>query len=1176
MSIDFPRVRQCLHDFEFQRLFVQELGWSRPKSVRPVSFEARQRPFTRREIAQLAGVVVFEIQDDEGRIPDAKLRAAVHKQIAELHFENLLVFVDRDRSQSLWYWVKRQAGKSFPREHLFVRGQPGDLFVSKLGQMVFDLSDFDEEANVSLIEVARRMRSALDVERVTKKFFRDFEDQHVAFLELIQGVADERQRRWYASVLLNRLMFIYFLQKKGFLDRGDLNYLRSKLNQSQQQGTNCFFRGFLRLLFFEGFAKPPAKRATAAQAVLGEIRYLNGGLFLPHKVEQDNPKLDVPDRAFENLFDLFDRYSWNLDDTPGGKDDEINPGVLGYIFEKYINQKAFGAYYTRPEITDYLCERTIHRLILDAVNTPEAAKAHPVAGVKVRTYETLGDLLMDLDKPLCKRLLNEVLPGLSLLDPACGSGAFLVAAMKALINVYAAVVGRIKFLQDRNLTAWLADIEKNHPSVGYFIKKRIITDNLFGVDIMEEATEIARLRLFLALVASAQSVDDLEPLPNIDFNILPGNSLIGLMRVNDADFEKRNAQGNLFRRSYKQVLADKNRLIDVFRHASDYADDLTATRDAIDEKKREAYETLNDILLDEFQALGIKYEEATWDTSKNKEGKPKKRSLQPADVEALHPFHWGFEFDEILNRRGGFDAIITNPPWETFQPDAKEFFADHSELVTKKSMDIKDFEVEQARLLRDPDVMAAWLQYHSGFNHQRHYFRFAPEYENQVPIVDGKRHGKDVNLFKLFLERSLHLLRRKGACGIVVPSGIYTDLGAMKLREMLFSQTQVTGLFGFENRRAIFEGVDSRFKFVVLTFEKGGHTDRFPAAFMRHDVTELRDFSRHTMEIPVDMVRRLSPDSLSVMEFKSELDIEIAEKMLHAPLLGGQIAGIWNLELHREFNMTDDAPLFEKSQSTGCIPLYEGKMIWQFDHRFSEPRYWISEKKGRKELMSARVRRIMHCLQEAGQSAEVDENAVTLEYECYRLGYRDIAASTNERAMICTVLPPRVFAGNTLNLQRAIQDVCEKDDWRQVPSLSGHEMLYLSAVFNSFAIDWMIRQKITSHLNMFYVYQLPVPRAIADDTKVAPIVDRAARLICTTPEFDALAKEVGLKSHKQGVTDAAQRAVLRAELDGLVAHLYGLTEAEFAHVLSTFPLVPDPVKIAAHNAYRDVERGLIR
>ena len=132
---------------------------------------------------------------------------------------------------------------------------------------------------------------------------------------------------------------------------------------------------------------------------------------------------------------------------------------------------------------------------------------------------------------------------------------------------------------------WLAGIEKSHPSVGYFIKKRIITDNLFGVDIMEEATEIARLRLFLALVSSAQSVDDLEPLPNIDFNILAGNSLIGLMRVNDADFERRETQGNLFRKSYGQVLEEKNRLIDTFRHATEYAEDLTSLRDAIDSKK---------------------------------------------------------------------------------------------------------------------------------------------------------------------------------------------------------------------------------------------------------------------------------------------------------------------------------------------------------------------------------------------------------------------------------------------------------------------------------------------------------------------------------------------------------------------------------------------------------------
>ena len=157
---------------------------------------------------------------------------------------------------------------------------------------------------------------------------------------------------------------------------------------------------------------------------------------------------------------------------------------------------------------------------------------------------------------------------------------------------------------------------------------------------MEEASEIAKLRLFLALVASARSVDELEPLPNIDFNILVGNSLIGLMHVNDADYEDRTKQGNLFRKSYKEVLAEKNRLIDNYRHTASYATDLRSLRDNIDEKKAEARDTLNDILLAEFKNLGIKFEEATWDTAKNKEGKSKKRPLAIKDIEALTPFHW--------------------------------------------------------------------------------------------------------------------------------------------------------------------------------------------------------------------------------------------------------------------------------------------------------------------------------------------------------------------------------------------------------------------------------------------------------------------------------------------------------------------------------------------------------
>lgn len=234
-------------------------------------------------------------------------------------------------------------------------------------------------------------------------------------MDLINGIDDERDRRWYASVLLNRLMFIYFLQRKFFLNKGDGRYLQNKLGEIQREGRDLYYEKFLKVLFFEGFAKPEEKRDSQANKLLGKIKYLNGGLFLLHPVEERWPKLIVPDKAFENLYALFERYSWNLNDTPGGQDNQINPDVLGYIFEKYINQKAFGAYYTRPEITEYLCERTIHRLILDGVNTPGIPHILPP-----RQFDNIGDLLINLDTQLCKKLLNDILPNLCLLDPACG------------------------------------------------------------------------------------------------------------------------------------------------------------------------------------------------------------------------------------------------------------------------------------------------------------------------------------------------------------------------------------------------------------------------------------------------------------------------------------------------------------------------------------------------------------------------------------------------------------------------------------------------------------------------------------------------------------------------------------------------------------------------------------
>lgn len=1190
-AFNFPLFHKHLSAFAFTPLFTDVLGWNQPpRGERDWrSAKVKDLPYRSRMVAELAGIAVLEIAA-EGGWPDEAQRMAIWRKISEAHHENLLIFLDHpeQRSQSLWYWVKRvkdgETGKAknIARRHEYFRGQPVDLFASKLQAMVVELSELDQTGRIPVLEVARRMESALDVEKTTKRFFTAYQEQHQNLLAEIVGIADERDRRWYASVILNRLMFVWFMQKKGFLDNADYDYLPKQFAASQARGQDRFFGEFLNALFFEVFAKPKGDRTPAVQALTGEIPYLNGGLFLHHTLELDANKqprlgttLRIPDRAFDGVFKLFASFSWNLDDTPGGNADEINPDVLGYIFEKYINQKAFGAYYTRPEITNYLAERSIHKLILERIHAP----AMPELGLKEISFASVPDMLAKMDNVTALNLVQKILPSINILDPAVGSGAFLVAALKVLINIYSAVVGRAEMSSSDDLQFWLKTIQREHSSVAYYIKRCIVTDNLYGVDIMQEATEIAKLRLFLTMVASVRRVEELEPLPNIDFNILPGNSLVGLMRVDEHEFDQRNAQGDFFKPSYRKLLEEKNRDLRTYRHTADFLGrdvDLQDLRNKIDTKLTVATGTLNELLRDQFEVLGVKYEQATWDTEKNTLGKPKKIKVVREHIDEQTPFHWGYMFDQIMQKNGGFDIILTNPPWEVFKPQAKEFFAEHSELVSKNKMTIKEFEKEQEKLLANKEVRAAWLAYESRFPHISAYFRAAAEFGFQSAVVNGKKTGSDLNLYKLFVERCFNLLRPGGHCGIVIPSGIYTDLGAKGLRDLLFNHSHIEGLFCFENRKTIFEGVDSRFKFVVLTFEKTaisrlqeasernasappddllapiGGTTSFPAAFMRHDVAELNRFPMEgALWLDVELIRRLSPDSHSVMEFKSDLDVHIAQKMLRFPLLGEHIEGVWNAKMMREFDHTSSEVrdfVFD-TPDKNRVPLLEGKMIWHFDSNYASPQYWL----GKSEL-------------EKWLKQKKSDETGRIYADSYRVVFRRQASSTNERTLVTTICPRRVHDDNLASFMPF--------------DVSGHELLkevdslLLCTILNSFCLDYCIRGRVTTNLNFFFLEQLPVPRLMEQDTKAKQIVTRAACLICTTPEFDDLAKEVGLKHHQP--LEPLERARLRAELDGLIAHLYGLTEAEFAHILTTFPLVAEPVKVAALNAYRDVERGLVK
>lgn len=1172
-----------LQQLNFNLLFTNVLGWNHPPAGERAwqEDEVKDIRYRRRMVAELSGVAVLEIAA-EGGWPDEAQRMAIWRQVSQSHYENLLIFLDREKlpTQSLWYWVKRSKDsetgkpKNIPRRHEYFRGQPVDLFASKLQAMVVELYELDASGRLPVLEVARRMEFALDVEKTTKRFFTAYQEQHGNLLAEIEGIDDERDRRWYASVILNRLMFVWFMQKKGFLDNADYDYLPKKFAASQALGQDRFFGEFLNALFFEAFAKPKKDRAPAVQTLTGDIPYLNGGLFLHHTLELDANKqprlgttLRIPDHAFEGVFKLFASFSWNLDDTPGGNADEINPDVLGYIFEKYINQKAFGAYYTRPEITNYLAERSIHKLILERIHAPPV----PELGLKEISFASVPDMLAKMDNVTALRLVHEVLPAINILDPAVGSGAFLVAALKVLINIYSAVVGRAEMGSSDALQFWLKTIQQEHPSVAYYIKRRIVTDNLYGVDIMQEATEIAKLRLFLTMVASVRKVEELEPLPNIDFNILPGNSLVGLMRVDEHEFDQRNAQGDFFKPSYRKLLEEKNRDLETYRHTADLLGrdvNLQNLRNNIDAKLNDATGTLNELLRDQFEALGVKYEQATWDAAQKTLGKPKKIKVAREHIDEQNPFHWGYMFDQIMQKNGGFDIILTNPPWEVFMPHGKEFLKPFAPEVTINKMPIKEFESLLKEHLKNSEIRAKWLSYNSLFPHVSSYFRSSPEYGYQSSTINGKKTGSHLNLYKLFTERCFNLVRAGGHCGMVIPSGIYSDEGAKGLRDLLFNHSHIEGLFCFENRKTIFEGVDSRFKFVVLTFEKiamprlleagernasappddllapPGGTTRFPVAFMRQEVSDISRFpDEESLWLDTKLIKTLSPDSHSVMEFQTQLDICIAEKMFSFPLLGKSEQD-WELILRQGLNMTSDNHLFSDYPDPKKIPLIEGKMAHQFRIGLAPYRYWIDIEEGRKALLGR--------LEDIGQK---------LEYQSYRLAFRRIGRNTDERTLIATVLPPGVFGAESFNIA-------------QPDGLTQQAHLYLAALLNSFVVDYLIRQMVTANLSMFFIYQLPAPRLAAADPRFAPIVTRAARLICTTPEFDDLAKEAGLKHHQP--LEPLERARLRAELDGLTAHLYGLTEAEFAHILTTFPLVAEPVKVAALNAYRDVERGLVK
>ena len=674
MTLDVIRTRSALQTFDFETLFVEELGWDRQSESLTVTVD--QRIVTLEAIAHKRGMVAYRCPTSAGEVlPDYATRRQIEQQVAKAAHEHFIIFTDAEQTTQVWQWVKREPGKPTAcREHRFEQGQSGDALIQKLAAVAFTL---DEEERLTLVEVTGRARKGFDTERVTKRFYDLFKKEHAAFLKLIKGISENADQEWYASVMLNRLMFVYFMQRKGFLD-GDRDYLQNRLAQCQQeQGKDQFYRFyryFLLRLFHDGLGGKT--RSLELERLLGQVPYLNGGIFDQHDLERRYPQIQIPDQAFVNLFTYFDQYQWHLDERPLRNDNEINPDVLGYIFEKYINQKQMGAYYTKEDITEYISKSTIIPFLLDATKAQcaisfdnptgpvvwDSLKANPdgyiypavrhgvdlplppniamgvdttlpnllerrkewnkpapteyalpteiwrevvarrtrcldlrakLAAGEVRNSNDLitlnldcrqfaQDVIQNCEGPELLRAFWQALEKVTVLDPTCGSGAFLFAALNILQPLYEAVLERMAaFIADAGHTRQkapepFADFRQilqhvaAHPNRTYFILKRIILNNLFGVDIMEEATEICKLRLFLKLAAQVEPDSDqpnlgIEPLPDIDFNIRAGNTLIGFATEQEFSRSGNLASDQKLQTQIKERIASLSKSFDQFR-----------------------------------------------------------------------------------------------------------------------------------------------------------------------------------------------------------------------------------------------------------------------------------------------------------------------------------------------------------------------------------------------------------------------------------------------------------------------------------------------------------------------------------------------------------------------------------------------------------------------------------
>ncbi|MFB8216275.1 Eco57I restriction-modification methylase domain-containing protein [Streptomyces anulatus] len=860
-------------------------------------------------------------------------------------------------------------------------------------------------------------------------------------------------------------------------------------------------------------------------------------------------------------------------------------------------RKTTGSYYTPSSLIECLLDTTLTPVIDDAVRRGEQTAT--AAGRTDPTDDIVTELL-----------------SLTVCDPACGSGHFLVASARRIAK-------RVASVREHN----------PEPTAGAMrhALREVVSRCIYGVDLNPMAVELAKVSLWL------EAMEPGRALGFLDAHVKRGNGLIGATPkllgegVPDDAFkpiegDDRKYASALVKRNKAQrggqdeLLFDTETLPGNERYAVELARITLAASDRLEDVRAQesAYRayTESTAYVHDLHAADAWCAAFVWPKYAGAPEAPTDqvfRALRSRDQSAVPDathqeilelrdryrfFHWHLEFPEVFavpesgagvqpgtGWAGGFDAVVGNPPWDQVQVDAREFFASKREDIAEAAnMTARNKKIDLLAT-EDPELFASFKEEqrkNDGFKHFAHT-------SGRFPLTAFGR----LNTYSLFTEHARTTMANQGRSGQIVPSGIATDSFNQYFFKDLVMQGHLVALYGFENEEKVFPGVHHSVNFALFCMAGSGSTDTpISIAFRVRQVEHIAD---RAYTLTGRDIQILNPNTGTCPVFRSHRDMEITLGIYRRiPVLikeGAKEGNPWGMKFQLMIMMNTDSDKFRTREDliaddwrlegstfvkagSRMLPLYEAKMLHHYDHRFSTyenatekqlavgtlprftveqhqdpaavplPRYWVAEQdtptgefdKSGQEIKAPGVR---SRLAARGWDRE------------WVVGWRDICRASDERTMICSVAPAHGF-GHPFPLA--------------FPAATSHAPL-LSAVFSSMACDYAVRQKIGgTHLTYGYVHQLPVPTPDTLAPHAPFITPRLLELTYTSHDMISFARDLG-------DTDAPfrwkpdRRAVIRAELDALFFHLYGITRDDTAYILDTFNVTRDN-DVKAHGEYR--------